>query len=208
MCKAAYLTIVVVTHNSQRHLPDLVASLSGGLRGIARWRLVVVDNASSDDTVRTFRELLPEAELIALDANRGYAAGINAGLHEIPSDCAVLILNPDVRLHDGSVAALLDAIDADAVGIAVPRLVSGGRTSHSLRREPSIARMWGEAVLGGRMAGRLGLSEVITSSAQYVRDHDADWATGAVMAISAGYGDLSWLPRGGRGVGRVLLSLL
>src|SRR5690242_19713538 len=41
------LTVGVLAYNSERMLPDLLASLPGGLAGVADWHLVIVDGASS-----------------------------------------------------------------------------------------------------------------------------------------------------------------
>lgn len=78
--------------------------------------------------------------------------------------------------------------DGDRVGISVPLLYEeDGRTLvHSLRRESSVTRALGEAVIGNRRAGRFPhLSELVTDSAAYERPTYADWATGALMALSA-----------------------
>jgi GT2 family glycosyltransferase/glycosyltransferase involved in cell wall biosynthesis len=180
------VTLIVVTHNSRAHIDDLVESIPGGMAGIERWRLIVVDNASHDGTSDAVRQLWPGAHLIEQDQNLGYAAGINAGLRACaPQEC-VVVLNPDARLHEECVMLLVNALQAKEVGIAVPRLCTrDGATSLSLRREPSIRSVWAEAVLGGRRAARLGISEVIADRNTYVSGQDVDWATGAVMAISA-----------------------
>jgi hypothetical protein len=84
------------------------------------------------------------------------------------------------------VKALVDALDGPETGIVVPRMVDGdGRLLHTLRREPTILRAFGEALLGGeRAAGRAALGELIIDPAAYDRPTVADWATGAAMLIS------------------------
>ena len=70
-------------------------------------------------------------------------------------------------------------------GVAVPRLLEdGGTTAHWIRRDPTVSRAWGEALLGGTRASRLGLSELVTEPAAYGREQDVEWATGAVVAVS------------------------
>ena len=177
--------IVVVTYNSASVLPTLLGSLAEGLAGVPRWHLTVVDNASTDDTADVVRRLAPDARLVAMGRNAGYAAAINAGARHGARDEILLVLNPDVRLHPGSVLALTTALADPRVGIAVPRLVTpDGATAPSLRRDPSVGRAWAEALLGGRRAARLGASEQVTDAGAYARPHDVDWATGAAMAVS------------------------
>jgi GT2 family glycosyltransferase len=180
------LTVAVVTYNSAAHLPGLLASLGGGLDGVADWRLVVADNASTDATVDLVRHLAPDATVVAMGRNAGYAAGVNAAAAAAPPERALLILNPDIRLAEGSVAALLTALNAPATGITVPRLTDvQGHPARSLRREPSVRRALGEALLGGVRAGRLpAFGEVVTDERRYRHPGTADWASGAVMLVS------------------------
>lgn len=182
------VALIVVTYNSAAVVPGLADSLPRGLAGLPDdepVRVVVVDNASTDATVQVVRDLLPTAEVVELDRNAGYAAGINAGLRRVGDDEAVVVLNPDLSLHDRCVVRLLEVLSDPAVGVAVPRMrTSGGQVAHSLRREPSAARAWAEAVLGGTRAGRWGVGEVVADADAYQSAHDAEWATGAALAIS------------------------
>ena len=177
--------LVVVTHNSADVLAGLADSLPDGLAGVPAWHLVVVDNASTDGTPEVVRRLLPDAELVPLGRNGGYAAGINAGLRVVPPDEVVVVLNPDLTLDAGCIAALLVTLGDGSVGAAVPRMLTpSGELSPSLRRDPSAMRAWSEALLGGRRASGLGLGELVGDPQAYEIAHDVDWATGAALAIS------------------------
>lgn len=176
---------MVVTYNSAHLLADLVVSLPAGL-GELPWRLVVVDNASVDDTVEVARRLVPDAMVLPLEQNTGYAAGINAGVEAVGTGRALLVLNPDVRLLPGCVPALLAALDEPRVGVAVPRLLDGeGALVPSMRREPTLLRALADAVLGAERAGRIGsLGEVVTDQAAYEVAQVTDWAEGSTQLIS------------------------
>jgi GT2 family glycosyltransferase/glycosyltransferase involved in cell wall biosynthesis len=177
-------TLVVVTYNSERLIPGFAASLTDGLAGLSQHRLVVVDNASSDGTLEQVRRLLPDAEVVETGRNAGYSAAINAGASCAPHG-PLVVLNPDVRLLEGSVARLLEALDEPGVGVSAPLLLElDGTVAPSLRREPSASRAWSEALLGGRRASRMARGEVVTDQAAYAVDHDVEWASGAVLAIS------------------------
>jgi N-acetylglucosaminyl-diphospho-decaprenol L-rhamnosyltransferase len=180
------VAVVVVTYNSEPLLADLFASLDEGLGG-ASWQLVVVDNASADDTVATARRLNAAATVVETGRNAGYAAGINAGVAGAPAHGAVLVLNPDVRLRPGCVPELLRALALAGTGIAVPRLVDGdGRLIHTMRREPSVLRTLGDAVLGARRAGLIPvLGEVVTDPRRYTEPAVVDWAEGSTVLVSA-----------------------
>jgi GT2 family glycosyltransferase len=182
---APMIAVVVVTWNSAALLPDLVASIEPGLRGLDH-QLIVVDNDSADDTVVRARELAPGCMIVQTGRNAGYAAGVNAGLAAADRYDAVLVLNPDIRLTPGCVEALYRSL-GPGVGITVPLIRDeGGTPARSLRREPTVMRALGEAVLGER-AGRFRfLGETVVDPDAYRRYGVADWATGAAMLISAG----------------------
>lgn len=179
------VVVVVVTYNSAGLVADLAASLPVGMDGVP-WRLVVVDNASTDATVAAVREAVPDAVVVTMARNAGYAAGINEGAAQTGTGRALLVLNPDVRLSPGCVPALLAALDEPGVGVAVPRLLDGnGVLVPSMRREPTLLRAVGDAVLGAARAGRIAmLGEVVTDVDEYERAQPIDWAEGSTQLIS------------------------
>ena len=180
------VSLVVVTYNSVDVITDFLTSLPSGCEGVTNYELIIVDNASTDTTLDVVAELAPEARVIRLEGNRGYAAGINAGV-PICRGAAILVLNPDIRLGKGSVGRLLEELDKPGLGIAVPKLVRpDGRLIHSLRRSPTLLRSFGEALLGGRVAGRVpALSEVVRDPTAYEHRASYSWATGAAMLITS-----------------------
>ncbi|RPE37928.1 GT2 family glycosyltransferase [Streptomyces sp. Ag109_O5-1] len=179
------VAVIVVTWNSASVLAGFLAALPDGMAGLD-YRLVVADNDSADDTVELLRTLAPAATVVETGHNAGYAAGINAALAATEGCETVLICNPDIRMRQGCAKRLVDSL-GDGVGIAVPLLYEEGSDTphHSLRRESSVLRALGEAVIGNTRAGRFpALSELVTDPAAYRRPTRADWATGALMAVS------------------------
>lgn len=193
------IAVLVVTWNSAKVIDGLLTSLRSGLEGLD-WHLVVADNDSADDTAARVERWANEnselrCQVVNTGGNLGYAAGINAALAQSEKFDAALVLNPDIRLHPGAVAAMYEFIDSAAssgagagprTGIVVPRIVDErGNLAHSLRREPTLLRALGEATLGAR-AGRFApLGELVMDEEAYQRPAVADWATGAIMLISA-----------------------
>jgi GT2 family glycosyltransferase len=178
------VAVVVVTYNSERLLDDLLSSLEDGLKGVT-WHLTVADNASADRTVPTLRRLAPAATIIEMGRNAGYAAGINAAVIAALPHSAILILNPDVRLMPGCVAELLSVMQP-GTGIVVPQLRDGhSELIESLRREPTVLRAWGDALLGARRAGRHpAIGEVVTDKRLYERETVTDWSEGSTLLVS------------------------
>ena len=148
---------------------------------------MLVDNASSDGTVAVARRRR-EVTVIEAGANLGYSGAINLGRAHSGPFASLLIVNPDLVLEPGSIERLFRAISEPGVGIAVPKLLEPDGTLYlTLRRDPSISRALGDALLGARfLPQRPGwLSETLRNPRDYEHEQDAAWATGAIMLVSA-----------------------
>jgi GT2 family glycosyltransferase len=182
----AGLSIIIVTYNSAAVLPGLLDSLPAGLEGVKQFETIVVDNDSHDDSVEIALAHPVRPRVIRSGRNAGYAAAINAAAATVSADADLLILNPDVRLHPGVASLLVDRLADSSVGVAVPRILDeDGATSWSIRREPTVVTAWVQAVLGGTLAARIGRSEMVGDPEVYDREGPVDWATGAILAVSA-----------------------
>lgn len=177
---------VIVTHNSAAVVPGLLESLEAGFGGHP-YDVVVADNNSADETIAVVSKIAPDAVVFNTGGNGGYAAGINAAVRRSPNFAALLVLNPDVRLHPHCVSHLLVALSHPATGISVPRLSNAhGELIESIRREPKVFRAFAEVFLGVRRAGRIGvLGETVTDTRHYDADSIVDWAEGSIQLISA-----------------------
>jgi len=180
------LWVLVVTFRSADVIEGCLRALPAALEGCGRVGVIVVDNASTDQTVEVVGRVRPDAPVVQTGANLGYAAAINRGLDAVgPVTAPVLVLNPDVRMAPGSVGPMLKAL-VGRVGVVVPRLRDlEGDVALSLRRAPRIHRALGEAVLGGHLAGRRGWGELVVDPAAYGQPHAVEWAAGAAWLLSA-----------------------
>jgi N-acetylglucosaminyl-diphospho-decaprenol L-rhamnosyltransferase len=102
---AAEVTAVVVGHNSARHFAELGHALKSGT--VVPTRMLVVDNASVDDTAVQAR--LAGFEVYQAGSNDGFGAGCNAGLRATSTEF-VLFCNPDVRPTPSALERLLAAL--------------------------------------------------------------------------------------------------
>lgn len=180
--------VAIVTWNAAAFIADALTSLPAAL---AEWapvsEIVVVDNASADDTVAQCRAL--GVTVIVNADNVGYARAVNQGFAD--SDAEFLVaLNPDARPAAGSIAALLDRLAADpSIGLVVPRLVGDdGRLQHSAHRFPSLALAAITGFVPMRLRrGALGDRWLLEGFAQerHHRVGEVDWAIGALHVIRA-----------------------
>ncbi len=180
----ADVSVIVVSHNSGRDLGRLVASLREEASA-QRLRVVVVDNASTDDTLEWARSV-DDLVVVESGGNLGYAGGINVALGHVGDAEAVLVLNPDLVVESGCVAALRTRLAESGAGVVVPRYLDGDEVFTSLRREPSVLRALGDSIFGERFSRRSGvLSEWVLDRADYAHPHEVEWATGAALLIDA-----------------------
>jgi len=178
---------VVVTYNSGAFIGECLESLAHAFVRGEDLDVVVADNGSDDDTLEIVRRVMPEARILELGDNLGYAPAINRAARDAEGS-AVFVLNPDLVLERGSGSALLAALTANPeIGIAVPVIREpDGRVFAALRRRPTILRALGEALLGGSRAGACpALGETVPPGPAYAQPTVADWATGACWLVRA-----------------------
>jgi N-acetylglucosaminyl-diphospho-decaprenol L-rhamnosyltransferase len=171
------VAVVIVTHNSAHVVGDLLDSLPAAL-GRLTADVVVVACGSTDGTTDV---LAARGDCrVVPSANVGYAGGINRGVRTALPAKAILVLNPDLRLQENAVPALLTALQQPKVGIAAPQVRSpDGELVLSMRREPTLLR----AV--GLKRTRLAIfSEYVSDLEQYTRPCTVDWALGAILLMS------------------------
>lgn len=96
---------LIVTFNSANEISQLLTDLQ---RLAPQNRVVVIDNASHDQTVEIIKTRFPEVSLIVNPSNVGYAKAVNQGF-ELCETEFVFLLNPDIRISNPRFhAALLE----------------------------------------------------------------------------------------------------
>jgi N-acetylglucosaminyl-diphospho-decaprenol L-rhamnosyltransferase len=129
-----------VLYNSADALPGCLQSIRPELdSGFAE--LIAVDNASPDDSVLILRAQIPRAQVVEMDANRGFAAGVNAAV-ERARGRYWLLLNPDVHAAAGGLRRLVAWMDAHPrLAVASPDIVDvNGNWEEPGRTLPSVGR--------------------------------------------------------------------
>jgi GT2 family glycosyltransferase len=91
------VSIVLVNLNGLHHFEALFESLGAMDYPRGLLEIVVVDNASVDDSVNWLARHAPNARVIHSDRNLGFAGGVNAGVKATQGDVLVF-LNTDMRV--------------------------------------------------------------------------------------------------------------
>ena len=145
MRAAPPLSVVTVTHNSSSVIGGLLDSVA---RHLPDAGVVVVDNASSDDTVALAKGAA-NAQVIALGENIGFGRATNLGVAAL-GDPVTVLLNPDVELLDDSLRLLAaEALREGARERLLAPLVlgSGGARQDSVHPPPGSFAAVAGAVL-------------------------------------------------------------
>ena len=137
-----HFTVSIVNWNTREQLHSCLSALRDALREM-HGEVLVVDNASADESAEMVRRDFPEVKLFALSENLGFAGGNNFAFREATGEY-VLILNPDVQASSAALAKLLDFLQKTPEAAAVaPVLVGTDGTAHGhlYRRFPTLAQV-------------------------------------------------------------------
>jgi len=178
------LSIVIVSWNVRDFLRRCLRSIfeaqpaSPGVN----LEVIVVDNASTDDSVEVVRAEFSDVRLIANAGNRGFSAANNQGL-AVARGRYVLLLNPDTEVMDGALTTLVAFADAHPdVGVVGPQLLnSDGSIQSSRRRFPTLATAFFESTWLQPCAPRRVLERYYVLDRSDSETLDVDWVKGAAL---------------------------
>lgn len=150
--------VVVVNFNAGALLTESVRAVLASTEPVD---VVVVDNASTDDSLRLLREALgadPRLRVVEAGANLGFARGSNRGLALAGGEW-LLLLNPDCVVRGDTLATVRAALEADAgAGMAGGLLLNedGSEQAGCRRSVPTPGRAFMRAFGLARLLRRAG----------------------------------------------------
>lgn len=173
------MAVIVLNWNGEallrRYLPALEAHTPPHLA-----RLIVADNASSDDSAAYVRREHPKVEWLPLDENYGFAGGYNRAIAavEVPY---IVLLNSDVEVAPGWLEPLVAALDENPQVVAVQPKILSWRDKDRFEYAGACGGFidfLGFPFCRGRVLDTLEADE-----GQYDAEADIFWATGAAMCV-------------------------
>lgn len=172
-------SVIIVTYRSAATLAACVDALRPQVRD-ARGDVLVVDNASPDDTVAVAVEL--GLDVLETGANLGFAAGCNIGADKVSGDLLVFV-NPDTIVAPGALRALLD------VACERPRAGPLGGRAHHADGSYDRRSVLGHPSLRGAILFAVGASTYLRGSPRFDPEHGpphlpADGRRQVVPAVS------------------------
>jgi GT2 family glycosyltransferase len=169
--------VVVVSYNSRDRLQACVIPLLDD----PDVNVVVVDNASADDSLSVLRET--RAHTIALDTNGGFGHGCNIGWRAGDAPY-VLFVNPDARLDTDAVRTLVGVLETEPhVGAVGPKILNeDGSLDHSIRRFPRLRSTYAQAFFLHRVVpDATWTDETVHRADAYDSAAPVEWVSGACM---------------------------
>ena len=100
------VSVLVLNRDGREHLEHCLPSLERQTYSSLRRELVVVDNASSDDSLEWLRRHHPGVRVLSFAENRGFAAAYNAAVESSEAEF-VAFLNNDTRVESDWLAELV-----------------------------------------------------------------------------------------------------
>ena len=147
-------------------------------------RLLVRDNGSTDGTVETLSERVPEADIDAGAENLGFAAGANTIMARSEAPW-IFLLNSDAWPEDGAIGRLVRTAEAHARSAAVaPKLLRpAGELEHSTHPFPSVGLAWTLAFRRRNLPRQRADELMLEGDWNHDREREVDWAIGAALLI-------------------------
>ncbi|MDY6992187.1 MAG: glycosyltransferase family 2 protein [Pseudomonadota bacterium] len=115
MATAPHILVIIVTWNKKQYILNLLASLTQLAYPQDALDIVVVDNASEDDTVAAITQAYPQVRLLQNTENLGGTGGFNTGLSWAfqQNDYQYLwLLDNDVLVHQQALATLVHLLES------------------------------------------------------------------------------------------------
>ncbi len=171
------VTAVIVNYNSGPWLARCIRALKG--KGARVPRVIVVDNASSDDSLYNLPPM-PATDIVRSPENLGFGRGVNFVLDRINTPY-LLVINPDCLLVPEGLHALVEDMEAhEQAGMVSGRIYDmGGNEQRGSRRQlPGPRRVLNE-VMRFRMGPAIDLTHLPAPS----EPGEVEAVSGACMLI-------------------------
>lgn len=168
--------IVILNWNGKTFLEQFLPSVISYSKGA---RIIVADNASTDQSIEFLKANFPDVELIQNPSNGGFAKGYNEALQHVDSEFYIL-LNSDIQLTENWLDPLLQVFKDENVAGCQPKVLS-------FQDQKSFEHA---GASGGFLdtnyfpfcRGRI-LTSVEEDHGQYDNQQEVFWSTGACLAI-------------------------
>ncbi len=183
------VTVIIVTWNAADLIEKCLESVAiqQDEKKSFEIEVIVVDNASTDETVEIIRRTSPEVEVISNSENLGFAAANNIAIGRARGRY-LLLLNSDARLMPGALKEMLEGAQrAPGVGLVAPKLLNeDGSLQRSIRGFPTLWRIASEFLFFRNIDKNSDFwNGYYAGGNQHRQNCFVDWVMGACMLVPA-----------------------
>lgn len=100
------VSVIIVNYNTEQLLNQCIQSILDNTKGIC-YEIIVVDNASTDNSVSAVKRLYPDVKVIQNEVNSGFGAANNLGIRKSSGEY-IFLLNSDTYLLHNSIKVFFD----------------------------------------------------------------------------------------------------
>lgn len=181
------LSIIIISFNTsellRKCLNKVYKSLSFG-KIEKKSEVIVVDNASSDDSVSMVKKNFPKVNIIGNNKNLGFSVANNQGIKE-SSGKYVLLLNSDTEVEKDALIKLLETISRDEkIGAVGGKLINlDGTLQYSLGFFPNLPKVffWMFFIDDIPLLSKILKPYHLEEKSFYNKMQSVDWVTGACL---------------------------
>ena len=138
MADTPLITACIVSYNSEKHIANVLSSLVGSTIA-QRMKVIVIDNASTDQTAAIVKENFPDVHLVQLPQNIGFGKGHNQAISYMDAPYH-LIVNPDITIEKDVLEKMVAFMDTHRdVVLLTPKVKHPDGSEQFLPKEqPSV----------------------------------------------------------------------
>jgi len=170
LTKQQSVSVIVVTYNSEKYLFKCISSILDS--DYTQLEVILVDNASKDDSLKTIDKFQKDIQIIKNKKNLGFAGGNNLGIKKSLGDIIVLI-NPDAYVTKNAITELIKPFLEDE-----NVMITGSKI---LYPDSNVIQSAGGIIQLNGLTKHIGYKE--NDENQYNVVRQVDYVTGAAMAI-------------------------
>lgn len=167
------VSIIILSYNTHALLSTCLQSVFKHLKDLP-FEVIVVDNASSDQSVHMVKTKFPKVKVIECTENLGFGKGINRGAKEARGEY-LLFLNSDTQFTDDSFSKMVSFLEVKKhhrVGVVGGKLKnSGDSSSFSHNSFYTLPKTFALLFLGQKNEKRL------------YKPTKVDWVSGGYMLV-------------------------
>lgn len=112
--------VVILNYNGKQHLVNYLQNIIDFTSPEAE--IIIIDNASTDDSLAFLKNHHPDIKTIVLDKNYGFAGGYNEGLKQVEHEFLIL-LNSDIEVSNQWDTPLWETLTNETIGAVQPRIL-------------------------------------------------------------------------------------